>query len=154
MKKFLIVGLGNVGEKYDNTRHNVGFSILDRLADKNECVWESRKLASYTLVKKKGKQFVLIKPTTFMNRSGKAVRYWALKENIPLELEIRDSYDLYVSDIIESPSGYLEEFIAYTNGGIVSLQLGRRKSLNMPDFMSYNLAVGMASKKKEDSEGL
>ena len=58
MKKFLIVGLGNVGEKYDNTRHNVGFSILDRLADKNECVWESRKLASYTLVKKKGKQFV------------------------------------------------------------------------------------------------
>ena len=85
MKKFLIVGLGNVGEKYDNTRHNVGFSILDRLAEKSECVWESRKLASYTLVKKKGKQFVLIKPTTFMNRSGKAVRYWALKENIPLE---------------------------------------------------------------------
>jgi len=81
----LIVGLGNIGEEYENTRHNVGFQIVDELARKNECLWESKKLANYTKIKKKGKQFILIKPTTFMNRSGKAVRYWALKEKIPLE---------------------------------------------------------------------
>jgi len=85
MKKFLIVGLGNIGDEYENTRHNVGFNILNRLAEKNDCLWESKKLAHYSLLKKKGRQFILIKPTTFMNRSGKAVRYWALQEKIPLE---------------------------------------------------------------------
>jgi PTH1 family peptidyl-tRNA hydrolase len=82
MKKYLIVGLGNVGLEYENTRHNVGFQILDRLAEKNELLWETKKLAQHTTVRKKGRQFLLIKPTTFMNRSGKAVRHWALKENI------------------------------------------------------------------------
>ena len=85
MNKFLIVGLGNVGEEYEDTRHNVGFKILNRLADDYNCIWESQKLSSRTLLKHKGKQFILIKPTTFMNRSGKAVRYWALKENISIE---------------------------------------------------------------------
>lgn len=85
MKKFLIVGLGNIGEEYHNTRHNVGFSILDEMCSQNNGIWESKKLAFYCNVKIKGRQFILIKPTTFMNRSGKAVRFWALQENIPLE---------------------------------------------------------------------
>ena len=101
MKKFLIVGLGNIGDQYQNTRHNIGFSILDHIASINECLWESKKLANYTVLKKKGRQFILIKPTTFMNRSGKAVRYWALKENIPLE------NILILTDEIHLPFGTL-----------------------------------------------
>jgi PTH1 family peptidyl-tRNA hydrolase len=85
MNKFLIVGLGNIGSEYENTRHNIGFRILDLLAINYACTWETKKLASYTSFKKKGKQFILIKPSTFMNRSGKAVRHWALKEKIALQ---------------------------------------------------------------------
>ena len=85
MNKFLIVGLGNIGSEYEDTRHNVGFKIVEDLAKQNESEWELQKLAHSCSFKKKGRQFVLIKPTTFMNRSGKSVRHWALKENIPLE---------------------------------------------------------------------
>ena len=85
MHKFLIVGLGNIGPEYENTRHNVGFKILDQIAKTNDCVWEIKKLASYSSFKRKGRHFVMIKPSTYMNRSGKAVRHWALKEKIPLE---------------------------------------------------------------------
>ena len=85
MHKFLIVGLGNIGPDYENTRHNVGFNILDKLAEKNSSICETKKLASYSFFKKKGRHLVMIKPSTFMNRSGKAVRHWALKEKSPLE---------------------------------------------------------------------
>lgn len=107
MKKFLIVGLGNIGEEYQNTRHNVGFQILDRLATKNELLWTEKKLASYALLKHKGRQFVLIKPSTFMNRSGKAVRYWALQEKIPLEniLVLTDELHLPFGSIRLKPKG-------------------------------------------------
>ena len=74
MKKYLIVGLGNIGEEYKNTRHNIGFEILNKLVEKNETFWEVKKLADYSSFKKKGSQFLLIKPSTFMNKSGKAVR--------------------------------------------------------------------------------
>ena len=85
MKKYLIVGLGNIGLEYDNTRHNIGFQILDHLTEKNKVLWETKKLASLSIIKKKGKKFIFIKPTTFMNRSGKAVRYWALQEKVNIE---------------------------------------------------------------------
>jgi len=139
MKKFLIVGLGNVGEKYDNTRHNVGFSILDRLADKNECVWESRKLASYTLVKKKGKQFVLIKPTTFMNRSGKALRYWALKENIPLE------NILILTDEIHLPFGTIRMKGKGSPAGHNGLK-DIESQLNTPNYARLRFGIGQEQK--------
>ena len=101
MKKYLIVGLGNVGEEYNNTRHNIGFKIIDKLVEKNETDWEVKKLAYYSSFKKKGRQFLLIKPSTFMNNSGKAVRYWALKEKIPLQniLIITDDLHLPFGDI-------------------------------------------------------
>ena len=101
MKKYLIVGLGNVGEEYNNTRHNIGFKIIDKLVEKNEIDWEVKKLAFYSSFKKKGRQFLLIKPSTFMNNSGKAVRYWALKEKIPLQniLIITDDLHLPFGDI-------------------------------------------------------
>ena len=85
MKKFLIAGLGNIGPKYQNTRHNIGFQILDALALRESLSWETGKLGSLCTFKKKGRSFILLKPSTFMNLSGKAVKYWLEKEKIPLE---------------------------------------------------------------------
>lgn len=85
MKKFLIVGLGNIGEKYQNTRHNIGFTILDELANKESAAFENQKLGAISKFRFKGRIFILLKPSTYMNLSGKAVKYWLTKENIPLE---------------------------------------------------------------------
>ena len=85
MKKFLIVGLGNIGEKYANTRHNIGFQILDALAKDQDVRFETEKLGDITRFRYKGKSFILLKPSTFMNLSGKAVKYWMTKEKIQLE---------------------------------------------------------------------
>lgn len=85
MKKFLIVGLGNIGGKYDNTRHNIGFKILDEIASKENATFESQKLGSVAAFRFKGRTFILLKPSTYMNLSGKAVKYWMTKEKIPLE---------------------------------------------------------------------
>ncbi|WP_223034612.1 aminoacyl-tRNA hydrolase [Hanstruepera marina] len=96
MKKFLIVGLGNIGEKYANTRHNIGFNILDFLAEKEDLKFETQKLGDLTTYKFKGRTFILLKPSTYMNLSGKAVQYWLTKEKIPLEnlLIITDDLNL------------------------------------------------------------
>lgn len=85
--KYLIVGLGNIGAEYELTRHNIGFLILDRLADRQSVNFEHSRYANKASIKYKGKQVHLIKPTTYMNLSGKAVNYWmnelkVLKENI------------------------------------------------------------------------
>jgi len=85
MKKFLIVGLGNIGEKYDETRHNIGFKILDKLALNESINFESEKLGAIAKFRFKGRTFILLKPSTYMNLSGKAVKYWLTKEKIPLE---------------------------------------------------------------------
>ncbi|NLP57081.1 aminoacyl-tRNA hydrolase [Lutibacter sp. B1] len=85
MKKFLIVGLGNIGEKYVDTRHNIGFKILDEIASKEEITFENEKLGAIAKFRFKGRTFILLKPSTYMNLSGKAVNYWLTKEKIPLE---------------------------------------------------------------------
>ena len=96
MKKFLIVGLGNIGPKYEETRHNIGFKILDFLAEKEEISFSTDKLGDIARFKYKGRTFVLLKPSTYMNLSGKAVNYWLQKEKIPLEnlLVITDDLNL------------------------------------------------------------
>lgn len=96
MKKFLIVGLGNIGSEYDNTRHNIGFKILDHLAQKEELTYTTQKLGAVSTYKLKGRSFLLLKPSTYMNLSGKAIKYWLTKENIPLEnlLVITDDLNL------------------------------------------------------------
>ncbi len=85
MKKFLIVGLGNIGSDYDNTRHNIGFKILDELALKENITFENQKLGAISQFRFKGRTFVLLKPSTYMNLSGKAVKFWMTKEKILLE---------------------------------------------------------------------
>jgi PTH1 family peptidyl-tRNA hydrolase len=96
MNKFLIVGLGNIGAEYVNTRHNIGFKVLDFLAKNESISFENLKFGALAELKLKGKAFFLLKPNTFMNLSGKAVKYWMEKENIPLEniLIIADDLNL------------------------------------------------------------
>ncbi|WP_089378113.1 aminoacyl-tRNA hydrolase [Lutibacter flavus] len=107
MKKFLIVGLGNIGDKYENTRHNIGFKILDELATKEEITFESQKLGAISKFRFKGRTFILLKPSTYMNLSGKSVKYWLTKENIPLEnlLVICDDLNLDFGSIRVKPKG-------------------------------------------------
>ncbi len=85
MKKYLIVGLGNIGEKYAATRHNIGFKILDEIASKEAVSFESEKLGAIATFKFKGRTFILLKPSTYMNLSGKSIKYWLAKENIAIE---------------------------------------------------------------------
>lgn len=96
MKKYLIAGLGNIGSDYVNTRHNIGFKILDAIAETESLNYENRKLGKIARYKIKGRQVLLLKPNTYMNLSGKAVKYWLDKENIPLEnlLIITDDLNL------------------------------------------------------------
>nr|WP_157366683.1 aminoacyl-tRNA hydrolase [Aquimarina agarilytica] len=85
MKKFLIVGLGNIGPKYSETRHNIGFKILDALAKEENASFETEKLGDVCQLKIKGKTVFLLKPNTYMNLSGKAIKYWLAKEKIQTE---------------------------------------------------------------------
>ncbi len=96
MKKFLIVGLGNIGPKYHNTRHNIGFKIVDYLAEKEGVSFTTDKLGDVASFRFKGRTFILLKPSTYMNLSGKAVKYWLTKEKIPLEnlLVVTDDLNL------------------------------------------------------------
>ncbi len=111
MKKFLIVGLGNIGPKYHNTRHNIGFKTLDYLAEKENLTWETAKLGDITVYKVKGRSFLLLKPSTYMNLSGKAVKYWLDKEKIPLENL------LVVTDDLNLPFGSIRVKIKGSDGG-------------------------------------
>jgi len=82
MKKFLIVGLGNIGAEYVNTRHNIGFKVVDFFARKESVAFQTAKLGDIAEYKIKGRTIILLKPNTYMNLSGKAVKYWMDKENI------------------------------------------------------------------------
>ena len=83
--KYLIVGLGNIGDDYIDTRHNIGFIVADALAQEGKAVFKAERHAAMTKLSVKGRIMVVIKPTTYMNLSGKAVRYWMQKEDVPLE---------------------------------------------------------------------
>ncbi|GAA4311927.1 aminoacyl-tRNA hydrolase [Pontixanthobacter gangjinensis] len=111
MKKFLIVGLGNIGPKYENTRHNIGFKILDELAREKEVSFETQKLGDIASFKFKGRTFILLKPSTYMNLSGKAVNYWMQKEKINLENL------LVVTDDLNLPFGTLRLKTKGSDGG-------------------------------------
>ncbi len=83
--KFLIVGLGNIGAEYELTRHNIGFLVADFLAESAKVTFSPSRLANTANIKYKGRDIHLIKPSTFMNLSGKAVNYWMQQLNVPLE---------------------------------------------------------------------
>ena len=99
--KYLIVGLGNPGSKYADTRHNIGFDVLDALIKDSESSFQIARYADRAEIKFKGRKLVLIKPNTFMNLSGKAVHFWLQKEKIPM------SNLLVISDDLALPFGTL-----------------------------------------------
>jgi PTH1 family peptidyl-tRNA hydrolase len=107
MKKFLIVGLGNIGAEYVNTRHNIGFKILDFMAKKEALSFDTVKLGALAEYKFKGRTYLLLKPNTYMNFSGKAVQYWMEKEKIAKEnvLVIADDLNLAFGTIRIKPKG-------------------------------------------------
>lgn len=109
--KYLIVGLGNVGQEYEFTRHNIGFRVLDALVKASNTFFEIDRYAYKTTIKHKGKILILIKPTTYMNLSGKAVKYWSNKENIPIQ-------NIFVIvDDIALPFGTIRIRFGGSNGG-------------------------------------
>lgn len=105
--KYLIAGLGNIGSEYENTRHNVGFDVVDVLAKEFDVQFKTETLGDLAEFRHKGRTFVLLKPSTFMNRSGKAVRYWLQKKNIKQEnlLVIVDDLQLPIGKIRIKPDG-------------------------------------------------
>ncbi len=107
MDKYLIVGLGNVGLEYDMTRHNTGFMVLDAFAKASNIVFSDKRYGFVAEVGVKGRKLILLKPSTFMNLSGNAVRYWMNKENIPLEhlLVVVDDLALPLGQLRLKPSG-------------------------------------------------
>lgn len=109
--KFLIVGLGNIGVEYQNTRHNIGFQVLDALAEASNISFEIQRHAYRAEYKFKGRYFILIKPTTYMNLSGKAVRYWLNQE------KIAPGNMLVIVDDIALPFGTIRLKKAGSDGG-------------------------------------
>ena len=107
MNKFLIVGLGNVGTEYHRTRHNIGFDVVDAFVLKHGGMFQLGRLAYVAEIKWKGKIFICIKPTTYMNLSGKAFKYWMDKEKIAIEntITIVDDVALPLSKLRLRPSG-------------------------------------------------
>jgi len=135
MKKFLIVGLGNIGEKYTNTRHNIGFKILDEVAQENKTTFETEKLGDVATFRVKGRTFILLKPSTFMNLSGKALKYWMDKENISLE------NILVVTDDVNIDFGAIRLKAKGSAGGHNGLKDIQEK-LNTQQYARFRFGVG------------
>ena len=105
--KYLIVGLGNIGNEYHDTRHNIGFTILDAFAKASNVFFSENRYGATCEIKIKGRTLILLKPSTFMNLSGNALRYWMQKENIALEnvLVIVDDLALPFGSLRLKPKG-------------------------------------------------
>ena len=135
MKKFLIVGLGNIGEKYQNTRHNIGFQILDELANEHNATFETEKLGDIASFRFKGRTFILLKPSTYMNLSGKAVKYWMTKEKIGIDNL------LVVTDDLNIGFGTIRLKAKGSDGGHNGLKDIQEK-LNTTKYPRFRFGVG------------
>ena len=133
--KYLIAGLGNIGPEYELTRHNAGFLILDQLADMYKTDFTTERLAMHTEIKHKGRSIHLIKPTTYMNLSGKAIAYWLQ------ELKVAKENLLVVVDEIALPFGSLRmrgKGSAAGHNGLKNIEL----TLNGQDYSRLRVGVG------------
>lgn len=140
MKKYLIVGLGNIGAEYANTRHNIGFKILDYVAQKESLTFETAKLGAVSEYNLKGRKLILLKPNTYMNLSGKAVKYWMEKENIPIE------NILVITDDLNLPFGTIRIKAKGSDGGhngLKNIQL----ILNTTEYPRFRFGISDEFKK-------
>ena len=145
MKKFLIVGLGNIGGQYHNTRHNIGFSILDHLANEEKLVFEEAKLGAVAKFSYKGRSILCLKPSTFMNLSGKAVNYWMQQEKIPLD------NILIITDDINLPFGTLRLKGKGSDGGHNGLK-DIQNILQTTKYHRFRFGVGASFSKGRQVE--
>lgn len=140
MKKFLIIGLGNIGSEYVNTRHNIGFKILDHFANKEAISFQTAKLGDIAEYKIKGRTILFLKPNTYMNLSGKAIKYWMDKENINKE------NILVITDDLNLPFGSIRLKGKGSDGGhngLKNIQL----LLNSVDYPRFRFGISDAFKK-------
>jgi PTH1 family peptidyl-tRNA hydrolase len=133
--KFLFVGLGNPGDEYVHTRHNIGFDVLDALCELKGGTWESVKHGWKAEVSHKGKKLILLKPNTYMNLSGKAVAYWMQQEKIALENVI------VVTDDLALPVGKLRLKLKGSDGGHNGLK-SINASLNTLNYPRLRFGIG------------
>jgi PTH1 family peptidyl-tRNA hydrolase len=140
MKKFLIVGLGNIGSEYANTRHNIGFKVLDYIANQEGISFQTVKLGEVAELKIKGRTLLLLKPNTYMNLSGKAAKYWLEKENIEKEnmLVITDDLNLAFGTIRIKTKGS-----DGGHNGLKNIQL----LLNSTEYPRFRFGISDAFKK-------
>lgn len=135
MSKFLLAGLGNIGSEYAHTRHNIGFDIADAFVAHHKSSFSSDRLADIATLKWKGKQIVVIKPTTYMNLSGKSVKYWLDKEKIAIEnlLVLVDELALPLNKIRIRPGGS-----PAGHNGLASIQ----ESLGTDQYPKLRFGIG------------
>ncbi len=133
--KFLVVGLGNPGAEYFNTRHNIGFEVLDFLAEKASATFSLDRLGHISRIKIRGKQVILLKPNTYMNLSGKAVNYWLQQESIPL------ANLLVVTDDLALPVGTIRIRLKGSDGGHNGLK-SINETLNTSDYARLRFGIG------------
>ena len=138
--KYLIVGLGNPGAKYDNTRHNIGFKVLDALAGASNAVVEPERHGDDALIRHKGKTLKLLKPSTYMNLSGKAVSYWMQQEKVPLDRL------LIITDDIALPFGTIRLKGKGSDGGHNGLK-DIQQRLGTKKYPRFRFGVGADFKK-------
>lgn len=135
MKKFLIAGLGNIGPDYVGTRHNIGFQVLDALAEAHGFAFEPGRLGDLGVLKLKGRTLICLKPSTYMNRSGKAVRFWMDREKVPLE------HLLVVTDDLNLPFGTLRLKTKGSDGGHNGLK-DIQQVLGTTQYARFRFGIG------------
>lgn len=134
-KSFLVVGLGNIGAEYATTRHNIGFMILDAWAQASNILFTTERYGDIALVKEKGREFHLLKPSTYMNLSGNAVRYWLQKLDIPVENL------LVICDDINLPFGTTRMRKSGSDGGHNGLK-NIQEMIETQGFARLRIGVG------------
>ena len=146
MNKYLIIGIGNIGDDYDNTRHNIGFDVIDELSNTLNVNFESVKLAHRAESKFKGKKIILIKPNNYVNNSGKSLLYWKNKEKVSNDniLVICDDLNLYFGNIKIKSSGTagghnglkdIQEFLGNSNYPRIRVGISNNTRGSMSDYV-------------------
>ena len=146
MNKYLILGIGNIGHDYENTRHNIGFDVLDKLALELKVSFDSVKLAFRAEAKHKGKKLILIKPNNYVNNSGKSLSYWIKKEKIDTNniLVVCDDLNLYFGNIKIKSKGNsgghnglkdIEKHLGNSNYSRIRIGISNDKNVSMTDYV-------------------
>ena len=146
MNKYLILGIGNIGHDYENTRHNIGFDVIDKLALELKVSFDSVKLAFKAEAKYKGKKLILIKPNNYVNNSGKSLSYWMKKEKVDTNniLIVCDDLNLYFGNIKIKSKGNsgghnglkdIEKYLGNSNYSRIRIGISNDKNVSMTDYV-------------------